>query len=54
MLPHKRSNQIFLLKIPHEITSSRVTYLTSADIGLDLPMIDKNQKIEKYYKTVSS
>ena len=44
MLPQAASNEIFLEKVPHDISSLCVKYPTVADGGWGLPMIDKNQK----------
>ena len=44
MLPQVASNEIFLEKVPHDISYLCVKYLTAADGGWGLPMIYKNQK----------
>ena len=55
MLPQIASNEIFLVEIPNATSFLCVKYLTSADVGWSLPLIDKNQKFLKtthiIYKT---
>ena len=55
MLSQIASNEIFLVEIPNDISFLCVKYLTSADVGWSLPLIDKNQKFLKtthiIYKT---
>ena len=50
MLPQVPSNEIFLDRIPHDISSLCVKYLTSGDIRWDFPMIGKNRYLQKQSK----
>ena len=44
LLAHSSANVIFLLKIAKDISNIWVKYLTLANTGWDLPMIDEYQK----------